>query len=152
MKTLNRSTTHAFIVLAISQRYQIRIVRQFFIDYIFKPGLLFSLSTWTRPTFDHSEVKIDLYRLVLYTYDYYRRFNYILARWLTSSRPTKTFLSHINQIRIHCLYQKIHVFYFIPNFSLQLYSFYGCIAHFVSDLVLNPEYRFSRVVAHIKPY
>ena len=92
------------------------------------------------------------YRLVLYTYDYYRRFNYILARWLTSSRPTKTFLSHINQIRIHCLYQKIHVFYLIPNFSLQLYSFYGCIAHFVSDLVLNPEYRFSRVVAHIKPY
>ena len=82
----------------------------------------------------------------------YRRFHYILVRWLTSSRPTKTFLSHINQIRIHCSYQKIHVFYLKPNFSLQLYSFYGCIAHFVSDLVLNPEYRFSRAVAHIKPY
>ena len=32
-----------------------------FNDRIFKPGLLFFLSTWTRPTFDHSEVKIDLY-------------------------------------------------------------------------------------------
>ena len=78
--------------------------------------------------------------------------NYILVRWLTSFRPTKTFLSHINQIRIHCSYEKIQVFYLIPNFSLKLYSFYGCIAHFVSDLVLNPEYRFSRAVAHIKPY
>ena len=71
----------------------------------------------------------------------------------------KTFLSHINlafhtnivQIRIHCSYQKIQVFYLTPNFSLQLYSFYGCIAHFVSDLVLNPEYRFSRAMTHIKP-
>ena len=35
-------------------------LRDIFIDRIFKPGLLFSLSTWTRPTFDHSEVKIDL--------------------------------------------------------------------------------------------
>ena len=60
VKTLNRSTTPASIVLAILQRYQIIIVRQFFIDRIFKPGLLFSLSQWTRPTFDHSEVKIDL--------------------------------------------------------------------------------------------
>ena len=51
----------ACIVLAISQRYQIRIARQFLIDRIFKPGLLFSLSTWTRPTSDHSEVKIGLY-------------------------------------------------------------------------------------------
>ena len=34
----------------------------FFIDHIFEPGLLFSLSTWTRPTFDHSEVKIGLYQ------------------------------------------------------------------------------------------
>ena len=60
--------------------------------------------------------------------------------------------TNIVQIQIYCSYQKIHVFYLIPNFSLQLYSFYGCIAHFVSDLVLNPEYRFSRAVAHIKPY
>ena len=60
VKSLNRSTTPTLILLAILQRYQIRIVRQFFIDRIFKPGLLFSLSTWTRPTFDHSEVKIDL--------------------------------------------------------------------------------------------
>ena len=30
-------------------------------DRIFKSGLLFSLSTWTRPTFDHSEVKIGIY-------------------------------------------------------------------------------------------
>ena len=61
-------------------------------------------------------------------------------------------LYNIVQIRIHCSYQKIQVFYLIPNLSLQLYSFYGCIAHFVSDLVLNPEYRFSQAVAHIKPY
>ena len=41
----------------------------------------------------------------------------------------------------------------IQQISLcDIYSFYGCIAHFVSDLVLNPEYRFSRAVAHIKPY
>ena len=58
------STTPASIVLAISQRYQIRIARQLFIDRIFKPGLLLSLSTWTRPTFDHSEVKIGLYMLI----------------------------------------------------------------------------------------
>ena len=30
--------------------------------------------------------------------------------------------SNIVQIRIHCAYQKIHVFYLIPNFSLQLAS------------------------------
>ena len=54
--TLNRSTTPVSIVLAISQRYQIRNVRHFFIDRIFKPGLQFSLSTWTRPNFDPSEV------------------------------------------------------------------------------------------------
>ena len=36
----------------------------FFISCIFKPGLLFSFSTWTRPTFDHSEVKIGLYRTI----------------------------------------------------------------------------------------
>ena len=53
------------IVLAISQRYQIKIAIQVFIDRIFKPGLLFSLSTWTRPTFDHSEVKIGLYMSVV---------------------------------------------------------------------------------------
>ena len=100
----------------------------------------------------YSACCIRHYRLVLYTYDYYRRFHYILIRWQASTRPTKTFLSHINlafhtnivQIRIHCSYQKIQVFYLIPNSSLQVYSFYGCIAHFVSDLVLNPEYRFSR--------
>ena len=60
-RRINRSTTPASIVLVISQRFQIRIARQFFIDRIFKPGLLFSLSAWTRPTFDHSEVKIGLY-------------------------------------------------------------------------------------------
>ena len=70
------------------------------------------------------------------------------------SLPTINLALHtfIVQIRIHCAYQKIQVFYLIPNFSLQLYSFYGCIANFVSDLVLNPEYRFSHAVAHIKPH
>ena len=35
------------------------ITDNFFIDSIFKPGLLFSLSTWTRSTFGTSEFKID---------------------------------------------------------------------------------------------
>ena len=38
-------------------------LRDIFLDRLFKPGLLSSLSTWTRPTFDHSEVKIGLYHL-----------------------------------------------------------------------------------------
>ena len=29
---------------------------------------------------------------------------------------------------------------------------YDCIAHFVSDLVLNPEYRFSHAMAVLKEY
>ena len=70
VKTRNRSTTPASTALAISQRYQIRIVRQlFYRSYIFKPGLLFSLLTWTRPTFDHSEVKIDFLLLLVLKFD-----------------------------------------------------------------------------------
>ena len=72
VKTLNRSTTPASIVLAISQRYQIRIARRSFIDRIFKPGLLFSLSTWTRPTYNHSEVKIGPYQLTFIAVFFYK--------------------------------------------------------------------------------
>ena len=57
--------------------------------------------------------------------------------------------TYIVQIRIHCAYQKMHVFSLIQNFSLQLAY---CIAHFVSDMVFNPEYRFSHAVVISRVY
>ena len=48
------------------------------------------------------------------------------------------------------VFSKYLVYSAIPLHFKPLAVFYGCIARFVSDLVGNPEDRFSRYPAHIE--
>ena len=54
-------------------------------DIFYRPGLLISSSIWTRPTFDHSEVKIGLYMYVYFRRreNIERNYNYVffLIKW-----------------------------------------------------------------------